>query len=513
MLIYHLDLKVAMFQVSWLKDWFRRLREQGYGGVCIEIDNKLIFPSHPEFAAPDALSADQWRELIRYGRSLGLVMYPLIQTLGHMEHVLVPDTPLRKLAEAPGNTYMICPSKPATLAFINDLIRDAHDVFEGPPRIHLGGDECRHVGMCPHCLDQTLADLLAKYMRKLHASAKALGMQTEFWADMVLAHPETLDNLPTDIRFVDWLYNRTCVSGSNLKHAWGYPATAELTATQLLAGLPAHLEPVRPFLVNANGSCNAFYGSHFLKSKGYTVVVASGVRFAGDSYSLPRTRINILNVGATQQAAEELDADHLVTSWAVRLSHPETTWPGMLSKGLATDDSTLEQLGASLGGLDNALLEELDQVQAGIGGIDILTEQLMRFQRPFTGDWLGYVRENTTAPDAAQRLERIRQRVVVADKLLKMFESRIHNGTGERDVLRHWICGLRLGKLRARQLLAVTRKHDDLVGSLRLLIEENRQLMSDFSELWSESLTPNSLVNELEIKFRRDIRALTEIIG
>ena len=27
--IYHLDLKVAMFQVSWLKRWFERLRDAG----------------------------------------------------------------------------------------------------------------------------------------------------------------------------------------------------------------------------------------------------------------------------------------------------------------------------------------------------------------------------------------------------------------------------------------------------------------------------------------------------
>ena len=103
MRIYHLDLKIAMFQPAWIRQWFTRLKHAGYDGVCIEIDNKLIFPSHPEFASPDALGASEWRELIRFGRGLGLFIYPLIQTLGHMEHVLAPDTPLRRLAESPGN--------------------------------------------------------------------------------------------------------------------------------------------------------------------------------------------------------------------------------------------------------------------------------------------------------------------------------------------------------------------------------------------------------------------------
>lgn len=513
MRIYHLDLKVAMFQESWIKDWFSRLSEQGYGGVCVEVDNKLVFPSHPEFAASDALTSDQWRGLARFGKQLGLVVYPLIQTLGHMEHVLVPDTPLRKLAEAPGNPYMFCPSKPATHAFILDLIRDANEAFDHPGRIHLGGDECRLVGMCPHCHGQSLADLLVGYMRQLYAAASTLGMQVEFWADMVLAHPETLDHLPTDIRFVDWLYNRTCVRGPDLKHCWGYPTTAGLSAAQLLEGLPSHLEPLRPFLTDGNGVCNAFYGAHYLKSKGYEVMLASGVRFAGDSYALPRTRTNLLNVGATEEAAVELGADHLVTSWAVRLSHPETTWPGMLATDTSLDEAVLARVGASIGGLDGGLLATLDQAQQGLNGIDILPEPLMRYQRPFYADWLGYVREIRTAPDAAERAGAIRQRIQAAATAQETLQARLDGGSGDRTALRHWIVGLRLLHLRTRQVLAMLEPQANLEASLRLLIEENHRLMGDFIEVWRDSLTPTSLANELEIKFRRDIRVLTEILG
>ena len=515
MRIYHLDLKVAMFQTAWLRNWFKRLRERGYDGVCIEIDNKLIFPSHPEFAAPDALSAEQWRGLIRYGRGLGLLMYPLIQTIGHMEHVLVPDTPLRKLAEAPGNTYTLCPSKPAVADFIDDLIRDANDVFENPGRIHLGGDECRYVGTCPRCAGRPISEILAAFMRHVHGTAAGLGMQSEFWADMVLAHPATLDELPSDIILVDWLYNRKAVRGPSLQHCWGYSPTEGLDAKQLLAGLPARIEPLRPFMVNADGSCNAFYGAHFLKSRGYALTLGSGVRSGGDSYMLPRTRQSILNVGATQQAAEELGADHMVTSWAVRLSHPETTWPAMLSESPSGGNDGLERCGAPVGGLDQTLLDDLDVAQAGIGGVDILAEQLMRFQRPFYGDWMGHVRELASASDAGKRLARIESRVEASGRLLRLFEERLSKGTGERDVMRHWICGLRLGELRARQTLAAVRHvhGTDLAATLRPLVEENRNMMEDFAALWSESLTPHSLNQELEFKFRRDIRVLAEIIG
>ena len=510
--IYHLDLKVAMFQVSWLKRWFARLRDAGYGGVCIEIDNKLVFPSHPGFAAPDALSADQWRELVRHGRSLGLLVYPLIQTLGHMEHVLAPDTPLRRLAESPGNAYMLCPTKPAARAFIADLVRDAYEVFDHPPRIHLGGDECPHVGICPHCHGRPLTGLLTDFMLHLHETASRLGMRTEFWADMVLAHPATLDALPKEIHFVDWLYSRTAVRGPRLAHCWGFRGTAaELTPQQLLAALPAELDPVRPFLVDTEGHANAFYGAHFLKARGYTVTVASGVRSGGDSYCLPRTRQSVLNVGATEAAAGELEADHMVTSWAVRLSHPETTWPALRSRRPDTRPVALAELGASLGGLDPAMLDDLDLIQRAISGIDVVSEQQMRFQRPCYGNWLGHLNDLFTAPDAAERLEAIGRRAAAAERLAAVFEARLARGEGVRDELRHWICGLQLARLRARQCLAL--HGSGACHALAPLIEENRSQMAAFAELWGESLTPYSLINELEVKFQRDIRVLGELSG
>lgn len=436
-----------------------------------------------------------------------------------MQHVLMPDTPLRKLAEAPGDPYMLCPSKAATHAFIRDLIRDAYEAFDHPARIHLGGDECHTIGYCPRCHGHSPADLLAGYMRRLHEAATSLGMQVEFWADMVLAHPQTLDNLPTDLCFVDWLYTRTCVRGPTLDRCWGYPGAsgpgiAGLTAAQLLDGLPAALEPMRPFLVNADNTCNAFYGAHFLKSRGYKVMVASAVRFGGDSYALPRTRTNLLNVGATEEAAAELGADHLVTSWAVRLSHPETTWPGMLSQNTSLDEATLARVGASIGGLDSRLLALLDKAQIGLNGATIiLPEQFMRYQRPLYADWLEWVAKIRMEPDAAARMDAIRQQIKAAAAAQEILQTRLDGGIGERTVLRHWIIGLRLLHLRARQVLAILEPQTNLEASLRQLIEENHHLMSDFIEVWRDSLAPVSLANEVEIKFRRDIRVLTEILG
>ena len=141
MRLYHMDLKFSMYKAEYIKKWFKKLKGNGFDGVVIEIDNKLVFPSHPDFAAKDVLPADEWNNIIRFGKQQGLVVYPLLQTLGHMEHILECGDKYTHLTENLGKAYMLCPSKASTMNFIKDLIVDIIEIFNKPNIIHLGGDE------------------------------------------------------------------------------------------------------------------------------------------------------------------------------------------------------------------------------------------------------------------------------------------------------------------------------------------------------------------------------------
>ncbi len=516
MRIYHLDMKIVMFKESWLRSWFRRLAAAGYDAILVEIDNKLVFPSHPDFAAPDALSADRWRSLARYAKRLGMEFYPLIQTLGHMEHVLHGHSAYRHLAEIPGGSYLMCPSKPETFAFIRDLIDDIYEVFDHPARIHLGGDETRGAGTCPHCANRPVPELLSGYLHQLAAHALKKGMRPEFWADMMLAHPETLSGLTKEARLVDWLYFRDDRLSTRKFFAFGFNCHEhpERTPQQHLQHLPESMTPLKPYLVDARGRFDPFHGAKFLKDRGYDLVLGSAVRFAGDTYYLPRTRTNLRNVGATERVARSLGADHLVTSWAVRLSHPETTWPGLLAEGRRGTDE-LKTCGRPIGGLDGPLLKQLDLAQTVIPGIDNTLEPQMRFQRPFYGDWLQHILKLRDAPGSAALARKIGQRAEVCDALRQLFAKRLQQGQGDETVLRHWLDGLETGSLRAAQtavLLEIYRGRQP-VSALKPFIARNRDQMKRFRQLWRQSLTPHSLDQELEIKFRRDIRCLEELLG
>lgn len=505
MRLYHLDLKIAMFRQDYLRDFFARLKIAGFDGVVIEIDNKLIFPSQPHFAAADALTADAWRDLVRYGKRLGLVIYPLLQTLGHMEHILRHE-PYGCLAENVGNAYMLCPSKNESLRLVKDLVRDVFAAFDQPPVIHLGGDEVlghlerRGLHLCPLCRTRDAGELVVGFLLELADFCLKLGCRPEFWADEILTYPRQFGRFPQETRFVDWYYRRTQATGDTIGHIWGAPRLAgEPAGESAWANLPERLRVLLPDLVR-DGRFNHFYGASAIARYGYQVVVGSALRSSGDHYALPRVSLSAGNVAVSDTVAREAGYDHLVTSWAVRLSHPETTW-------IALSDEALGPLSAEQRGW-------LDTVGHGLGCMDILAEQPMRFERPFHGglDQALHVLANSPDRDAAVRL--LQEREQAGGLLLPVLNENLEKGAGDSHCLRHWLLGTELAVLRARQTLALLGMYRSGIDrpALERLLEQNQALLQRFVRLWSESVTPESLDQECEIKFRRDIRLLENLL-
>ena len=89
---------------------FLKLKENGYDGIVVEIDNKLKFPSHPDFAAKDALDAETWKEICCLQRS-GLNNLPLDSDSGHMNMFLkeAANMPIRQ------ESLYALPLKPGTI--------------------------------------------------------------------------------------------------------------------------------------------------------------------------------------------------------------------------------------------------------------------------------------------------------------------------------------------------------------------------------------------------------------
>ncbi len=512
MLLYHLDLKYSMYRPKYLRSLFKRLRKNGYDGIVVEIDNKLRFPSHPEFASRDALSPEEWYGLVRDAKNMGMIVYPLIQTLGHMEHIVFPGGPFNHLCEIPGERYMVCPSKEATTAFVKDLIRDVYAIFDRPRRIHLGGDECLLLGSCPLCYGKQPHELMGHYLHELADYAIKMDMKPEFWADMFLSHPGMLDTFPKEVRLVDWNYTRTSRYTEVTGCLWGQLDAQGKPIEDVRANMHDHLRVFESSIFCIEGKFDNLYSLEVLKNRGFEVMLASAVRSSGDTYFLPRTSTHIDNVGFTQEVCAPMGCDHLVTSWAVRLSHPETTWPALLATKYG-QSGHIEEVTQMLGGFTQEMLEDAESAQAGIFGIDILDENITRFEKPCYGKLVESIKTVHESANRDHYYEALESRGHSADRLISILDKHLKDGVGEADVIRHWLIGLRMSRLKAWQTITIldTFTGHKAIHSLRPFIEENASLMDDFTLLWKESLPSASLNRELDVKFQRDIRILQEL--
>ena len=543
MLLYHMDLKFTMYKKEYIKSWFKRLKDSGFDGVVIEIDNKLVFPSHQDFAAKDALPADEWNDIIKYGKNLGLIIYPLLQTLGHMEHVLKCDGKYDYLAENPGKAYMFCPSKKSTLNFIKDLIKDLIDIFDKPGIIHLGGDEVyghmegKGIKKCPICIHKDSGELLNNYLLNLAEFCIEQGVRPEFWADEILSFPTHIDKFPKATRFVDWYYRRTERYSDVVGLLWGARYLSNKPITNDFAEkIPERLKCLLPYVVKEGNKFNNFYGAEFIIDKGYEVSLGSAVRFSGDCYAVPRIDAGSKNVMISEAVSKELKCNHLVTSWAVRLSHPEATWPSLRAVNISNWKKAGEKfeptnmwdgkdadgkkfieeyIAAPLGDITFEQLLLLNDVSNnGIFGIDIAIEENSRFARPYYDDYSRRVYEIWAGDNKNEIIEMLKKRIDSGKQILPVLQKNLNEGKGERDCIRHWIVGTELCILRSEQVLTIIDAYANGLNKEKVkeLIERNKKLMKDFEELWSETVTEYSLEQEKEVKFKRDLRILENLL-
>src|SRR5690554_4586561 len=96
---FHIDMNFICLPLPYLRHWLGRIAEMGYNAIVWELENKVQWDTCPECVWPEAMSKQQFRELLELSRSLGLEPIPLMQTIGHGEYVLKHDKyrPFREL--------------------------------------------------------------------------------------------------------------------------------------------------------------------------------------------------------------------------------------------------------------------------------------------------------------------------------------------------------------------------------------------------------------------------------
>ena len=181
-------------------------------------------------------------------RERHIELTPNQNSFGHMHRWLVHE-PYRQLAECPEGVdhpfsptrepYGLCPLDPASLTLLEDLYDQLLPHFSSR-RFNVGLDETFDLGTGRSraaCEARGKGQVYLDFVREIAARVAARGRQMQMWGDIVLEHPELIDQLPEGVALLEWGYEadhpfeRDCArfAAAGFEH-WVCPGTSTWNA-------------------------------------------------------------------------------------------------------------------------------------------------------------------------------------------------------------------------------------------------------------------------------------------
>jgi hypothetical protein len=316
---FHIDMNIAQFRGEYLKEQLKALADLGYNTIIWEVENNIRWETCPECVASDAFTKEEFRDIVAYGRRLGLEPIPLLQTIGHCEYVLKNEK-YRRLAESADRIDQYCPRHPEVVPFLRKWADEYLEVFGNIKYFHLGADEAYALGQCPRCRayaeEHSLSELYVAHINAVSQPLADKGIRPIIWSDMILHHPEALDKLSKKIMIFDWLYDR--YYGGGEIHVWGQGKRGK---DELDAGTLERFGAfLYPFGDEPGRDPDPFYTSDYLESRGFDVVICPSSSCYGDSVFAPRSFFHMRNVyDSFGKGLSGKRKGAVLTSWTVHL--------------------------------------------------------------------------------------------------------------------------------------------------------------------------------------------------
>ncbi|MFH0733253.1 MAG: family 20 glycosylhydrolase [bacterium] len=197
-----------------------------------------------------ALTYDEIKELHKFAEKHFVDIIPIFQTLGHYENILAQKEFI-KYAEFPGAASLDV-SNPDTYVFLENMLKEIFELFPSE-YFHMGADESYDVGLgnSKGLVEKSnLAKVHLEHYKKVYAICKKYNKKVLMYGDILLNHPEILDELPKDITIVDWHYRPDA----------NYPSTEKFnTAGFNYIVSPSVWNFLTPFPTNFNAIPNIEY--------------------------------------------------------------------------------------------------------------------------------------------------------------------------------------------------------------------------------------------------------------
>ena len=214
----------AVRKVETVKKHMRQLVLMGYTGLQLYMEDVYEIPSEPYFGHKRGrYSQKELREIVDYGKKIGIKCVPAIQTLAHLNGI----TRWRKFALSVIDTDdILLVDEPKTYELIEKMFQAMRDCFDCE-EINIGMDEAHNLGLGKYLRQHGYTDrtsILVRHLQKVVEIANKYGFtKPMMWGDMFirLANngqyvtqknvdiPEEVFNYaPQNLTLISWLYYR-----------------------------------------------------------------------------------------------------------------------------------------------------------------------------------------------------------------------------------------------------------------------------------------------------------------
>lgn len=182
-------------------------------------EHTFAYQQHPEvWAGASPFTGDEILKLDLFCRERYIELVPNQNSFGHLERWLKHPR-YRPLAEAPDGfdfpwghhdgPFSLCPLDPGSIDLISSLCDELLPNFSSR-QFNVGCDETFDLGQGRsklECEQRGNGPVYLDFLLKIYQQVTKRGFRMQFWGDIIMAHPELVEDLPKDVIALEWGYD------------------------------------------------------------------------------------------------------------------------------------------------------------------------------------------------------------------------------------------------------------------------------------------------------------------
>lgn len=186
------------------------------------VEHTFAFKNHSEvWTGADPITAEEILLLDEYCKDRHIELVPSLATFGHLYHALSSHT-FDELCELENSTerpfswmdrmahHTLDVSNEKSIKFIQDMLKEFIPLFSSN-KFNICADETFDLGKGKSIYlaeKEETGRLYIDFLNKIIQSVKQYDKEVMFWGDIILKHPELINEIPKDVICLNWEYSK-----------------------------------------------------------------------------------------------------------------------------------------------------------------------------------------------------------------------------------------------------------------------------------------------------------------